>query len=101
MDEHSEKLDAAAAEKAEVRAKAESAVAAVKKERDGVANFIPPYRPPRERLAQLSKARQSQVRQANMMYLYNIFTEREWDIRDIIDALDGVDVLSDIFHSKQ
>eukprot|EP00965_Chrysotila_dentata_P191153 6174340-Pleurochrysis_carterae.AAC.4 len=72
ISDHTHELEeAAAAAAAEAAAEAEEVAAeaakAAAEERAAMAQFVPPKRPGREHLAQLSKAPQSQVRQADLM----------------------------------
>eukprot|EP00965_Chrysotila_dentata_P116623 3855087-Pleurochrysis_carterae.AAC.1 len=75
--QHSKGMEAAASKATEAKAKVEAAKCAVEAQRVQLAQYASPRQPDRERLAQLSKARQSQVRHAGLMYLYNLLTERE------------------------
>eukprot|EP00965_Chrysotila_dentata_P197074 6177979-Pleurochrysis_carterae.AAC.2 len=61
--------------------------------------FIPPKEVPAERLAVLSKSQRSQLRQADLMYLYGVLTSRDWATADLADALLGADVLERVFRA--
>eukprot|EP00965_Chrysotila_dentata_P202775 6181306-Pleurochrysis_carterae.AAC.2 len=78
----------------------EAEVEALRAAAEEKANFIPPKAVDRKRLVTLSKARQSQVRQKDLMYLYRLFMSREWSMADVADALLGADMLLAIFKSS-
>ena len=95
-----EELAAAEQKLCEEQERAEKQLLHLRAELESPELPAPPKPRDMQHIQTLSAARQSQVRREAVLFLYEVFTLRQWEVRDLAEALAGADRCEALFETK-